>query len=240
MIFKFKAGSDAWLQTRQNYIMATEVAPMFGLNPYTSLAEVFRNKVKPDRLDNKFLRAGKIYESSVIKAIEVDLGWDVGYLDGSGESSFIFASPENHLASTPDAWRWDQPGLVEAKTTSIEKFDRYWRGNEPPLWYLAQVQAQLFTTNMKTGYLVCLGLTPDPPLAIYEVERNDLFTERMCQLAKSYWTKWQNGDSVRISSKDKEFGAAELKRTTKLLHVTEAAPEITVPGNDILDYLFQG
>lgn len=239
MIFKFKAGSDAWLQTRQEYIMATEVAPMFGLNPYTSIAEVFRNKVKPDRLNNKFLRAGQIYESSVIKALEVDLGWDVGYLDHIGESSFIFANPEYKLAATPDAWRWDVAAIVEAKTTGSEKFERYWRTGHPPLWYLSQVQAQLFATNMQTAYLVCMALTPDPPIAVYELQRNEEFVNRMKELAVEYWGKWERGDAIRASTKDKKFATDALMETTKLVHITEPESLFT-PSSSSLDFLFQG
>ena len=238
MIYKFRAGSDAWLETRRNFLMATEVAPMFGLNPYTSIAEVFRKKDRPDKLDNKFLRAGRIYEPAVINALKVDLDWDVGYLDGTGESSFVFALPEHRLASTPDAWRWDDPSVVEAKTTSQDSFNRYWRSGEPPLWYICQVQAQMFTANMDKAYLVCLALTPDPPLAVYQVDISPEFCKRMTELAAIFYEKSEKGESLRSNVKDKEFATKELRKSTKLISISEYREAF--PGAINIEDLFRG
>ena len=45
MLYRFKSGSPEWLKFRQSFIMATEVASLFGVNPYTSMAAILREKM---------------------------------------------------------------------------------------------------------------------------------------------------------------------------------------------------
>lgn len=211
MILKFKSGSEEWLAARQKFITATEASSLVGVNPYLSAAKMLERKAKPDKLDNKFLRAGKIYEPAIINAIKIDMGWDVGYLDGSGEASFIFTDDQSPLSATPDAWRFDQPALIEAKTTGPDNFEKYWRTGEAPPWYLAQAQVQMICTRMNKNYLVCMLAQQDPIISIVEVD----YCPEFAELVRSMSSEFFNKKLTRVPDGTRERATLLLKNSVK-------------------------
>lgn len=217
MILKFKAGSEEWLKARLNFITATEAGSVVGVNPYASAAKMMRRKEVPDKLHNKYLRAGKIYEPAVIAGLKVDLGWDVGYLDSTGESSYIFTDQDSPLSATPDAWRWDEPALIEAKTTRKANFEKYWRLGDAPPWYLSQVQVQMLCTNMPKAYLVCMLALEDPVFSIVEVERCYEFGE----LAQDFASKFHRRELIRVPDGTKEKATILLKNSIRRYFISE-------------------
>lgn len=221
MILKFKSGSKEWLESRRRFITATEAGTVVGVNPYLSASQMLSKKSKPDKLNNKFLRAGKIYEPAVINAIKIDLGWDVGYLDGTGESSYIFTDEFSPLAATPDAWRFDEPALVEAKTTGAANFERYWRQGDAPPWYLSQVQVQMICTNMPKTWLVCMLAQEDPVLSFIEVERSYEFQELVRDLAQKFFRQ----EIARVPNGTKEKATILLKNSVKSYFISEYKDE---------------
>lgn len=223
MILKFKAGSPEWLAARQKFITATEAGTLVGVNPYLSANKMMSNKATPNKLNNKFLRAGKIYEPAIINAIKIDLGWDVGYLDGTGDSSYIFTDPDSPLSATPDAWRFDEVALIEAKTTGEANFDNYWReGNVPP-WYLSQVQVQMICTNMPKAYLVCMLAIQDPVLSVVEVDHCPEFQDLVREMA----TKFHRKELARVPNGTKEKATILLNNTIKSYFISEYVDEYT-------------
>ena len=217
MILKFKAGSEEWLRARQNFITATEAGAIVGVNPYLSAGQMLNKKSSPDKLNNKFLRAGKIYESAVIAALKIDLGWDVGYLDGTGEASYIFTDQDSPLSATPDAWRFDEPALIEAKTTGETNFDKYWRSGDAPPWYLSQAQVQMICTNMPKTYLVCMLAQQDPIISVVEVERCHEFGELVRDLAR----KFHRREIARVPNGTKEKATILLKNSIRSNFISE-------------------
>lgn len=222
MIYRFESGSPEWLTFRQKYIMATEVAPMFGVNPYTSMAKILREKLEtPTPIISHHLRDGKIYEPAVMQAIREDLKWDVGYLQLDGCDSFVFNQPRSCIAATPDVWRWDEPAIIELKTTTEENLDKNWLKGIPPIWYLTQVQAQLHAVGGDLAYLVGMDIKKDPKLVVYKVRRSDAFIDRMETLGQEAIELLSTkSDKFRAASRDRVFAETELGKTWEFMSVS--------------------
>ena len=219
MIFKFKAGDPQWLELRCKYITATESASLFGLNSYMSANQVYQQKHTKDKLANRFLRDGKILESAVLQAIREDHGWWVEGLGGT-DGNTVYTLNHAPISATPDAFRWDDPSIVECKTTSLESFDKNWRTGNPPLRYVAQVQVQMMVTGMLKGFLCCIAATPDIPLAVYQIDYCPMFTSRLVELVEEYGLIHANGGTIRVRSEDKRLGLECLSRSVNLVSLT--------------------
>lgn len=189
MIYKFERVNDKWLALRQKYVTATDLSALFGMNSYMDTDAMIESKTRKDKLDNKFIRDGKILEPAVVQAIKEDLGWDVGMLlEGS---SVVFTDEEHRLSSTPDAFRWDEPAVIECKTVNEMTFNRHWRHDTPPLRYIMQIHAQMITTGMYKGYLAGITAKPNIPLIVYEVTRHKEIDKAIFETVDFFWQNWQ-------------------------------------------------
>jgi putative phage-type endonuclease len=175
MIFMFEERSDSWLTFRKDYISATEVGSLVGVNSYLTANQLMKqkNSTTIDRVDNRHIRDGLISEAATFKALEL-LGWKLDNLSPKGQV-LVFTDEDRKLSSTPDNFRWDIPSVVEVKKTTRENFEKNWMGSCPPLRYLAQVQAQMHTTGFKRGFLACIALEDDIPVSIYDVRYSPEF-----------------------------------------------------------------
>src|SRR5580692_92614 len=123
-IYKFTAGSPEWLSFREKYITATNMSALFGLDSYKTASKLFEFKKDPSKEPNAnhnpYLRGGKIMESAVLTALNIDLGMSVDSLCPPGDS-LVFTDDKHMISSTPDSFYWDPttPMIVEAKSTSI-------------------------------------------------------------------------------------------------------------------------
>ena len=208
MIYRFARVNEDWLALRQKYLTATDFASLFALNQYMNVNEMIQSKVKRDKLENKFIRDGKILESAVIQAIKEDLGWDVGEL--AQGASLVFTDEAHRISSTPDAFRWDEPAVVECKSVNEITFNRHWRNGTPPMRYVIQVHVQMLTTGMYTGYLA--GITPKPniPLVVYKITRSKELDNIIIETADLFWEHWQTDPKV-ITKKANHNGKNQLE-----------------------------
>jgi putative phage-type endonuclease len=232
MIYKFRAGSAQWLETRQKYITATEASSLVGVNPYLSAGQMLAQKASPNKLHNRSLRSGKALESSVVAALNQELDWDVGYLDGSGKYSYLFTDVDRSpLSATPDAWRWDVPALVEAKTTNLTKWESYWRHGSVPPWYLCQAQVQMICTGMRKNFISCMTVfehegeeyrSLDYKLATIEVHYCPEFAELVRSLSHDFFV---TKATTRVPNGTKDKATLLLKNSVKGHIVSEYQDE---------------
>ena len=213
-MYLFGERSDEWLKFRMNYISATEVASLVGMNSYLSANQLlFAKRSKDiDRLDNEHLRDGLIMEPAVFKGLEL-LGWDVDTLSPR-KRSLVFTDEVLKLSSTPDNFRWDVPALIEAKKTRADSFYSNWAGKCPPLRYIVQTQVQMHTTGMPTCFLVCTYMTDDIPLSVYKITYSKEFIDSVSTLLPAFREALgiENG-KIRIPTSVREGIAAILKGT---------------------------
>lgn len=225
MIYRFGRVNDAWLELRQKHLTATDFASLFDLNNWMDTEALIASKVHRDRLDNKFLRDGKILEPAVIQAIKEDLGWDVGEL--AEGSSLVFTNDEHKISSTPDAFRWDDPAVVECKTVNAMTFNRHWRNGTAPLRYVMQVHIQMLTTSMQKGFLAGITAQPNVPLAMYEITPNKELYEVIFHTADTFWENWRTNPAEikRLAGNNYRKQLQLIKDSVKFLGVTEYPEE---------------
>lgn len=172
-MYLFKSRSPEWLAFRKKYITATELGTLLGVNSYQSPSQLLKEKSTKENesLNNKYIYLGLAAEPMVFQILKMH-GWELDVLVPEGKS-LVFTDNELGLSSTPDNFRWDgtEPAIVEVKTTSEANFLKNWTGSMPPIRYIAQVYAQMVTTGMRLGYLVCTTATPEIPVSVYRLTK---------------------------------------------------------------------
>jgi len=145
-----------WLKYRQKFVGASDVAGMLGLSMYKTPRDVYDSKFgEPEQIENKNMNRGKVLEASVLRAYEMQTGWNI-------EPSRHCTHPEHEfMAATPDGFV-DDPnrgeGLVEAKTAFIHTKDSWGEEgtNDIPIDYLSQCTHQMAVTGKKYVDIVVL------------------------------------------------------------------------------------
>ncbi len=151
-----------WLKFRKNYVMASELASIMGLNKHQTANQLLLEKGTTQNKQDPLLaihsRRGKILEDAVASALRLDLGWDV-----VKNGMDIYYDDVLGLAATPDAFKLNKEGVkeavVELKTSGNTSFNKFWRKKQPYLNYILQTYAQMLTTELDTGYLACMTTT---------------------------------------------------------------------------------
>ncbi len=199
MIHQFTARSKEWLEFRKNYITATEAPSLLGLNDYLSLNQLVRQKNSDnmDSIDNAHMRDGRAAEGAAVILLE-EMGWAVSSMAPKGKV-LVYTDPKNLFSATPDFYKlYDHHPLseclkaitavIEIKKTTEHGFVKNWVGSTPPLRYLTQVQLQMFTSGIGSGYLCCVMFADDMPISIYEIRPNQEFIDLVTQEAERFRT----------------------------------------------------
>lgn len=207
-MIKTKTFSDEaeWLAFRINYIMASEISAILGLNKYKSANQYRKEKIssKQDAVINPVnSRRGKILEPAVIEALRHDLGWHImpnGRRIYHDDTLMYGCTPDAFLLTgTEDECFGDymNKAVIECKTTTTQSFERYWRGNKPLITQLVQTYVQMMLTEHETGYLAGMTIgeyevedsynaVVDVKLAIYEIIRNKLLDDLIIEGIEKY------------------------------------------------------
>jgi len=142
---------EEWLELRKKVITATEACVILGLDPWTGVTEMRREKENSTFTGNGYTWLGSNLEPFVVSAFnEVLQKQFFLYETVSGKTMYI--DEEIGLGATPDAT--DGTELLECKTTGLKNWYKwdFW----PPFKYLCQLQVQLICTEKKSGYLAIL------------------------------------------------------------------------------------
>lgn len=184
---KFIPGSVEWLDTRTRYITATDVASLFALNPHQSAAKVLESKVTPpQKIDNKFLRAGRLLEPGIFIALQ-EAGLDVEAAD-HGKVVMIVDDKHRISCSLDGKVTFADTGfktIVECKATGKTKFESW--ADAPPINYLLQVQTQLMLTKRDTGILACLCYEFPFSLIVWQINASDVVQKLIKEEVGRFW-----------------------------------------------------
>lgn len=159
MILKFNTEKE-WLAAKKVDVTSTEIAAMFGLNPYKSRLRLWHEKagiVESDFEESPFSLWGKRLQNAVGMGICEDEGWI-----GHDLTLFYITEPDLRAGTSLDmkVETADRgTGHLEIKTA--ESFDEAegWGKNSAPIWYEFQMQMQLHMDfkNNKEFNFNCLG-----------------------------------------------------------------------------------
>jgi len=218
-LFYFTPQSDAWFQARNKYITGTQISSIFGLNPAQSWKKVMRDKIIPPvKIDNKYMRAGRLLEPSVILALN-ELGIAA---KAAHTSKVVFMTDEEaRISATMDAKLKTKQGfyIVECKTTKIEKFEE-WK-TQVPIYYSLQVQAQLLVANVDKALIACLGgLHPDYPIIVYEIRADKIIQNMMKEECQRLWKAFEEdmeNPKFEINKDYKDYIKYNINKSNKII-----------------------
>lgn len=187
---EYPVDSDEWHEARRSSLGASEVAAVLGLSPWQTPLSVYRAKLGVrNEIPENLAYFGRALEPVIAQWIR-DTHPEVGLLsDGFSARSerwpWLSVSPDRIAYVPLDG---DEPPFryipVELKTASAFGRDK-WSGGVP-LFYQAQVQAQIAVLDAPYGWLAVLHGGNEPEL--YRIERDDDFIEgHLIPKTKRFW-----------------------------------------------------
>ena len=191
-----------WLKARDSGLGASEVATIFGVNPWESPFTLYQKKrgeieAEPD---NERMEMGRRLEPIVAdlftdrtkrKTWKHPLG---GMLLRSRAFPWLLATPDYEQRGK----RLSTDGLLECKTTG-ERFVEDW-SEDVPVYYQTQVQQQMLVTGRKYASVACL--IGGQQFKFKHVSRNERFLKNLAERTRIFWDMIQNGTPPPVDASE--------------------------------------
>lgn len=182
----------SWLAMRRDFLTASDVPAVAGVDPYKSALRVYAEKtgLVPDIVENAAMKRGRLFEGAALEYLaEEHPGWKI-------ERPAIFITDDiDRLGCTPDAFITDETGAlvnVQIKTINRYTFDK-WNGRAP-VGYQIQVVCENMLTGADRGILAVLVVSAyDAELKLFDVPRHEAAEDRIRQLALEFWDRVASG-----------------------------------------------
>lgn len=166
----FERGSQEWLEFRKDFVTATEISILLGMNKYTSPSKLLKEKLNPTFTANVYTRMGKILEPAVANLAEDILGIKIQSNEKDGQD-VVYFHEFLKLSATPDGTAQIAEGsyAVELKTTSRKNLETW--SKSVPVHYAVQLIQQMILTKADGGFLVIMTPEyPQLPAVIYRID----------------------------------------------------------------------
>lgn len=216
---------------RLSNITATDMATLFGLNPYESPSKLLDKKLNPVPIESIHLRRGKLREPSVLEAFNLDVNMRSVRHEGPA------IKMEGHrIAATPDAYTSDGQGVIEAKSVMSHNFVKWY--DNPPYYYIMQVFTQLMVTDLSVGYIGALE-EADPKeslfrFIVWKVERNTEAEDLIKQEVDRFWTSVEKKKVYKVSSVHKKTMSGLIYKSMERVFPVEV-PTLSTEIDSVLD-----
>jgi len=183
-----------WLKWREQDVTAHDVGALFGCHDFETAAGLYWAKrgMKLPRPDSSVLRRGQWLEPAFPRALrDVRPGWTIVkaehyYRDGAAR---IGATPDFFVEGDARGF-----GVLQAKTTEADVFDRYWTETTPPPWIALQVATEMMLTGFSWGVIACLVLGYRRcELQLYEVPRHAAAELKIREAVAAFWRNVEEG-----------------------------------------------
>ncbi len=170
---------DEWLKAREAGIGASEVAAILGLSPWDSPFSLWLRKTHqvPPIEENDAMRRGHYLEDAVVQWWMHETGEQV---IKASAADIIYVHPDHpYMRVTPDRIVKGRKKILEVKSTSISM------GETIPVYYMAQVQYQMYVTGIHQAELIYIqgGLT----FGRFIVEYDEEFAEFIAEKVTEFW-----------------------------------------------------
>lgn len=202
--------SEAALKRRHKYIGASDVPAILGVSPWKTPSDVYYNKTaefEKAEPTNKAINAGHFLELSCLAFAESQLG-------RIKRNQFRVHPTVPYASATLDAVCLDRKDEgVEAKSTSHTDNWGEPGTDQIPIYYLAQVQWQMYVTGFKVIHvpMVCKEHVFD--FKMYRVERDDALINSMAERCHDFWV---NHVEKRVPPKDSTPAPRTLQRMKRV------------------------
>lgn len=192
-------GRDEWLLRRRRNINGSEVAALFGLNPYMTPFALHAEKAGLADLstpDSAVLRRGRILETSIPVAVVEDRPkWKIE------KATDYLWSPEWRLGCTPDFYVHCPErglGVLQAKTVAKPIFEEQWQDG-PPQWIVLQTLQEQMLADVSWGAIVPLVISSfDLDWKIFEFDRHALAEQRIIAKSTAFWADVDAGRQPKM------------------------------------------
>jgi len=177
--------SDTHRKRRRRYLGASDVPAVLGVSPWKTASDVYYSKAaefEAKEKKTKALQSGILLEDAVIDFAAHELGVKVK------RNQFRVHHTLKWASATLDAVIPCSPTeAIEAKTTSMTSEWGEERTDQIPIYYIAQVQWQMFVADLSKIWVPCL--MPDHSLRfkLYVVERDDTLIRSILSVCTSFW-----------------------------------------------------
>jgi putative phage-type endonuclease len=197
---------EAWLEGRKGHVGGSDVAALFGVNPYKSAYELWAEKsglIDASVLETEAMFWGKALEPFIASRYREVTGRETTLL---GLRIYRPAACE-HLGTTPDAEvvdpERDEPGVLSIKNVTQYKANDW--EDEPPVYYQIQLQAELAATGASWGsFGVLIGGNKFHWL---DVKRNDRFIELLFERVRDFKRRVDEQDAPPVDGSERTYDA---------------------------------
>lgn len=198
---------EEWLALRRKVVTASEAASIFGLNPYQSANQMWKNKSTNQFVDSPAIFIGRLLEKIVVDVTNHVMQTNYKIIeDETGKVFYLSENKKVSLGATPDAA--DGVILLECKTTKPWNFLKY--KYFPPKQYIIQVLIQLYCTNQTIGYLSIMStnltqhtLTLELPVAVFRITLSEDTKFLIEHEMMRFWDTIKQDKMFRTNSKIK-------------------------------------
>ncbi|NWN45631.1 lambda-exonuclease family protein [Candidatus Phytoplasma pruni] len=171
--------SEAWHKHRSNYINASEVAAIMGLNPFESKQALFKRKLFKEKIeDNNAMRHGRRLEPEARN-----------FFNEVNNMEFVPAVfTKDFMSASLDGWHQESNSILEIKcpiSYNSPSWSKFLLNNEIPMYYYAQVQAQLFCSDTEKAFFLVYQTFQSSK--VKEIHRDPKFIEEMYQKAHVFY-----------------------------------------------------
>lgn len=191
-----------WLQTRLDYITATEAGILMGVGYNKAANSLLKSKKEIEVIpDNVYMQNGREVEESILlkaaKLLQSNLSSQQGF----------YANIRTKISVTPDGILEDGT-LIEAKGSHIRNYPKWVK--YPPLYYIMQVQTQMYLLNKEKAYLEAhffydwdtrdylLGAT-----RTYEITYYPALIEILLDKVDKFWYAFKEGGNLIVTGEEK-------------------------------------
>lgn len=228
---------EAWLRAKQGGIGASEVAAVLGLDAFSSPVMVWARKTGRLKGDStQRMRNGSRMEDGFLQAYCEEVGRK------ARRAQELLADPEQpRLMATPDIFDEgpsDEPGLDDSE--SIRRFRAFaaevsgvgvvdtkftrqepW-GEEAPLYYQLQIQAQLAVTGLSWGAVAAMH---GNEIWVYPLARHEKVIARIRDAVGRFWRDYVERDREPPASVPADLAAVVALHSKDSGRTIELAPE---------------
>lgn len=183
---------------KQKGIGGSDVATIFGLNPYKTPFTLWLEKtgqIEPPVLNNEYIEWGNILEPVIREKFAKETGFEVEenhWVMLHDQHDFMVANVDGEVMDPQFAGK---KGVLEIKTAGERMRDQWENG--PPNHYMLQLQHYLAVLDYSYGYVAVLigGNT----FKYYLVERDDYVIDNIIQAEAEFMKMVENGVAPEIS-----------------------------------------
>ena len=211
-----------WLKARKELLTASDMASIFGANPFKSELTLWAEKtgaVEPDDLSqSEPVQWGKVFQDAIGRRF----GSKTGRTVKPAPPFNIYVHPEvEFLGATLDFWETDEKkgeGILETKAAVSP-----WQ-DEPPIGYQIQLQCQLAVTRLPYGTLCAFQGMLHPPTWI-DYEANPAFIKTLISRAEAFWWRVKTKNAPPVVND----GSESTRETLKALYPRDLGTQVALP-----------